>query len=93
MVSLYEFTYLSEHCISPAYLSSCYLYGTSPQLLNYRARSISEGGDPGYTKQSNPLSAIGLLGDGEIISVADSGLDVYSCYFYDSSGLGVCSGI
>lgn len=28
----------------------------------------------------------GLLGDGQIIGIADSGVDMNSCYFYDSKG-------
>ncbi len=27
-----------------------------------------------------------MLGDGQIVTIADTGVDVGSCYFYDSSG-------
>jgi subtilisin family serine protease len=34
----------------------------------------------------NPYSAAGLLGTNQVIGIADSGLDVQSCYFKDANG-------
>jgi hypothetical protein len=52
-----------------------------PILLNYHSRSIQQSGNVGSNAASNPYSAAGLLGDGQIIGVADTGLDVNMCYF------------
>jgi subtilisin family serine protease len=38
----------------------------------------------GSTSNTDVWSA-GLSGSGQIIGIADTGLDVYSCYFYDST--------
>lgn len=40
----------------------------------------------GSNKASAPYTAAGLLGDGQIVAVADTGLDLNSCYFYDPQG-------
>lgn len=40
----------------------------------------------GYASPNLPYTSIGLLGDNQIISIADTGLDINSCYFYDSQG-------
>jgi len=53
-------------------------------LLNNNARSITQGSGVGnsfetYTSQS-------LLGKGQVVQVADTGVDVGSCYFFDASG-------
>lgn len=53
-----------------------------PRLLNYLARGICQTGDP----QSYPMSEEGLTGVGEIVGVADSGLNDGSCFFWDDSG-------
>jgi len=51
--------------------------------LNYRGRSIQQVANPGSAAANQPYSEAGLLGDGQIIGIADSGVDVYSCYFID----------
>jgi hypothetical protein len=53
-----------------------------PRLLNYLARGICQSGE----SATAPLSAAGLTGAGEIVGVADSGLNDGSCYFWDNSG-------
>jgi subtilisin family serine protease len=55
-------------------------------VLNFRARSIQQSAKVGQYAASNPYSAQGLLGDNQIVAVADTGLDVNSCYFSDSNG-------
>ena len=53
-----------------------------PELSNYLANGIMQTGDA-----SNAVfTAAGLTGAGEIVGVSDSGLDDYSCFFYDTSG-------
>jgi hypothetical protein len=61
-------------------------FSRRPRLNNFRSRSILQSGTPGITKSNEPYTAAGLLGSGVIISIGDSGLDVKSCYFRDSSG-------
>jgi subtilisin family serine protease len=58
----------------------------SVELLNYRARSIQQSGNPASDSASNPYTSAGLKGDGQIVSIADTGVDSSSCYFYDSKG-------
>jgi len=53
-----------------------------PVLLNYDARGVTQSG----TSQFTPFSDAGLYGQGQIVGVADSGLDDYSCFFWDNSG-------
>jgi hypothetical protein len=55
-----------------------------PELLNYRARSIQQVAKVGSSATYAPYTAAGLRGDGEIVTIADTGVDQYSCYFYDS---------
>lgn len=55
-----------------------------PVLLNFHSRSIQQSGNTGSTAASNPYSGAGLLGDGQIIGIADTGLDVKLCYFKGS---------
>ena len=57
-----------------------------PELLNYRSRSIEQSSSPGTASQNNPYSANGLLGTGQVVGIADTGVDSKSCYFYDSNG-------
>ncbi|CAM9286969.1 unnamed protein product, partial [Ectocarpus fasciculatus] len=52
-----------------------------PRLLNYLAKGICQSGDA----QSAPLQDGGLTGEGEIVGVADSGLNDWSCFFWDNS--------
>ena len=40
----------------------------------------------GSLQGATPYTSIGLQGDGQVVSVADTGLDIYSCYFYDPQG-------
>ncbi|KNC51787.1 uncharacterized protein AMSG_12105 [Thecamonas trahens ATCC 50062] len=50
-------------------------------LRNKFARGITQSGTAGQT----PITAAGLDGAGEVVGVADSGLDYDNCMFYDSS--------
>lgn len=52
---------------------------STPRLLNYLARGICQSGDP----SESPLTDVGLTGEGEIVGVADSGLNDNSCFFWD----------
>ena len=52
-----------------------------PRLLNYLAKGICQTGDP----LSAPLQDGGLTGEGEVVGVADSGLNDWSCFFWDNS--------
>jgi hypothetical protein len=58
----------------------------SPELFNFRARSITQTAQVGSDMSMAPYTAAGLLGDGQVISIADTGVDSFSCYFYDSQG-------
>ena len=50
-----------------------------PKLLNYNAKRIVQGG-----RTLVPLyNSMGLDGYDQIVGVADSGLDDFSCFFYD----------
>jgi subtilisin family serine protease len=54
--------------------------------MNFRARSIQQSAQVGSSSDYDPYSAAGLLGDGQIVTIADTGVDYFSCYFYDSQG-------
>lgn len=56
------------------------------ETLNYRARSIVQNGNAGSTTGFAPYTEAGLTGLGQIVGVADTGLDESSCYFYDVAG-------
>lgn len=56
------------------------------ELLNFRSRSIQQVAKVGSQSLATPYTTAGLRGDGQIVSVADTGLDIYSCYFYDPQG-------
>lgn len=56
------------------------------ELLNFRARSIQQSAKVGTQAVATPYTYAGLMGDGQVVSVADTGLDIYSCYFYDPQG-------
>jgi hypothetical protein len=47
---------------------------------NYDATWITQS----YSEDERPLSAHGLHGSGMVLAEADSGLDYFSCFFYDS---------
>lgn len=57
-----------------------------PTTLNYRARSIQQSGKVGFSRQHCPYTAAGLTGGGQIVGIADTGLDEKSCFFNDLSG-------
>lgn len=61
-------------------------YQPSPQPLNYNTKMIIQSGGIGTTYRASAYQYTGLRGDGQIISIADTGCDVYSCYFYDKTG-------
>ena len=52
-------------------------------MFNYRSRSINQCGVVGSSSIQNPYTALGLLGTNQIGAIADTGLDVNSCYFSD----------
>ena len=51
-----------------------------PQIFNDIASGILQSG----SAESKPLYDVGLDGTGQVVGVADSGIDVDNCYFYDS---------
>ena len=51
------------------------------KLMNSHARGILQSGESG----NSPLTAAGLLGVGQVVGVADTGLDDLSCFFYDNT--------
>lgn len=54
------------------------------QVLNYRCRSISQSSTVGNNNDNEPFTVDNnLIGTDQIVSVADTGVDEYSCYFYD----------
>jgi subtilisin family serine protease len=57
-----------------------------PDVLNYRARSIIQSSTVGSTIGFSPYSDAGLNGQGQTVGVADTGLDMTSCYFFDPTG-------
>ena len=57
------------------------LIAPEPKLLNVNARGITQSG----TKGVEPFGAARLNGTGQIVGVADSGLDDLSCFFIDDS--------
>lgn len=57
-----------------------------PHLMNFRARSIMQSKLVGSQSSMMSYTLSGLRGDGQIVSVADTGLDVNSCFFRDSNG-------
>jgi subtilisin family serine protease len=63
-----------------------YIFNNRPSLLNYRARSIPQSSQVGSQSSNCPYSSAGLLGENQIATIADTGLDSFSCYFYDPQG-------
>lgn len=59
---------------------------SSPVILNYRARSITQSSSVSSKLANQPYTSAGLRGDGQIVTIADTGLDVNSCYFFDKAG-------
>jgi subtilisin family serine protease len=57
------------------------------EIFNYRARGIPQSNTGGASSvKVTPYTYAGLLGNGQIASVADTGVDISSCYFYDPNG-------
>jgi hypothetical protein len=54
---------------------------TPPKPLNYEARGITQSA----TAYNEPYSDAGLTGKGQIIGIADTGLDDFTCFFVDES--------
>ena len=52
-----------------------------PVLLNYDAKGIVQSGVSGL----NSFHDKGITGENQIVGIADSGLNDYSCFFYDNS--------
>lgn len=57
------------------------------QLLNFRARSIQQSAEVGSELSNSPYTESGLLGDDEIVGIADTGVDRKLCYFSDPNGM------
>jgi hypothetical protein len=57
-----------------------------PELLNFRARSIQQSASVGNDASTSPFTAAGMKGEDQIVAIADSGLDMESCYFQDPNG-------
>lgn len=55
--------------------------GSRPMITNFESRGVTEGGRVGREH----YRAAGLTGAGQIIGVADTGLDDLSCFFVDDS--------
>jgi subtilisin family serine protease len=54
------------------------------QVLNFRARSIGQSASVGNNNDNEPYTVdYNLIGKGQIVSIADTGVDETSCYFYD----------
>lgn len=51
-----------------------------PQILNDLASGILQSG----SANSKPFYSVGLDGSGQVVALADSGIDIDNCYFYDS---------
>eukprot|EP00588_Corethron_pennatum_P008165 CAMPEP_0194299142 /NCGR_PEP_ID=MMETSP0169-20130528/60561_1 /TAXON_ID=218684 /ORGANISM="Corethron pennatum, Strain L29A3" /LENGTH=812 /DNA_ID=CAMNT_0039049211 /DNA_START=126 /DNA_END=2561 /DNA_ORIENTATION=+ len=67
----------------------CELDHDAPVIfMNHKARWIIQGSvyDPTTGSAELPLHAAGILGQGQVAQVSDSGLSVGSCYFYDATG-------
>ena len=57
------------------------------ELFNFRARSVDQSANGGKSSQSTtPYSVQGLLGANQVVAIADTGVDITSCYFSDPSG-------
>ena len=55
--------------------------GSRPRLLNFETRGILQSNE----RFHEPYSNIGLDGTGQIVGIADSGLNDLSCFFMDDS--------
>lgn len=52
--------------------------------MNYRSRSIQQSATVGVDLSFSPYTFAGLMGNGQLVSVADTGVDDTSCYFSDT---------
>ena len=50
---------------------------------NYARWSVQAGGGAGSGGARTPLWDLGLNGSGQVVGVADTGVDDESCFFYD----------
>ena len=55
--------------------------GTRPRLFNFEVRGLLQSG----TRFNEPYGDAGLDGEGQIIGIADSGLNDLSCFFIDDT--------
>ena len=56
------------------------------ELLNFRARSIQQSATANSSISASPYTQRGLRGGAQVISIADTGVDVQNCYFSDVQG-------
>lgn len=56
------------------------------ELLNFRARSIQQSANASSALSASPYTQRGLRGGAQVISIADTGVDVKNCYFSDVQG-------
>jgi len=56
------------------------------ELLNFRSRSIQQSGIPSSSLSASPYTQKGLMGEGHVVQVTDTGVDSKSCYFIDPQG-------
>jgi hypothetical protein len=54
-----------------------------PRTDNYKARSLVQTQTVGTGPLQSPYTALGLTGTGQVVALADTGLDVQSCWFID----------
>ena len=62
--------------------SSVYLKG-KPKISNMYAKQTVQTGSPGG---GSPFHAAGLDGTGQLVGLCDTGIDLYSCFFAETSG-------
>jgi hypothetical protein len=74
--------YISAVCSTDADLAYLSKF-VKPVTQNYRARSIVQTGKAGTAAGFSMYTEAGLTGRGQVVGVADTGLDESSCYFYD----------
>ena len=59
--------------------------GTVPRIFNFHSRSIQESANVGFAQVNLPYTSAGITGANQVVSLADTGVDVTSCYFSDGS--------
>jgi len=73
------------------------MIGSAPEVQNYEARSFVQTGayssatangisDSALLLQQEPYTSSGLTGKGQVVAIADTGLNDLSCFFLDDSG-------